>query len=165
MDEQPKDQIVQMVRLRETDRAAHQLRDSGPKMRVFRFLLSRGRSQHLHTFAKPSPEEKSRVGLQQLLEHLDQGRLPSAVLTEHGMHLTRTHRTIDSIMCDQSPAPLDQAVRLAQRRLPTGWRHGRGRAVPFTPHRSASRLVVDERRHASAHSRPPSGSPRPSQAR
>jgi len=51
MDEQPKDQIVQMVCLRETDRAAHQLRDSGPKMRVFRFLLSRGRSQHIHTFA------------------------------------------------------------------------------------------------------------------
>jgi hypothetical protein len=41
MDEPPKDQIVQMVRLRDTDRAVHQLRDPGPKMRVFRFLLSR----------------------------------------------------------------------------------------------------------------------------
>ena len=95
----------------------------------------------INTFAKPSPEAMSRVGLQQPLEPLVQGRLPSAVLTEQGMHLSRTHSKIDPIMCDQSPTPLDQAVRLAQQRLPTGWRHEHGRAVPFTPHRSAPRLV------------------------
>jgi hypothetical protein len=63
------------------------------------------------------------VGLQQSIEHLDQGRLPGAVLAEQGMNLTRTHPQIDPIICDQSPEPLDQAVRLEQWRLPTGWRH------------------------------------------
>jgi len=72
----------------------------------------------------------SRVGLQQPIEHLDQGRLPSAVLAEQGMNLARTHSKIDPIICDQSPEPLDQALRLEQRRLHTGWRHWRGHAAP-----------------------------------
>jgi hypothetical protein len=55
---------------------------------------------------------------------------PAAVLTEQRMHLTRTHSQIDPIIRDQSPEPLDQAVRLEQRRLHTGWRHWRGRAAP-----------------------------------
>src|SRR5262249_21922862 len=98
-----------------------------------------------HNDGTPLPEDMSRVGLQQPIEHLDQGRLSGAVLTEQGMHLTHTHSKIDPIICDQGPEPLDQAVRLEQQRLPTGWRHWPGRTVPFTPHRSASRLLVDER--------------------
>jgi hypothetical protein len=34
MDEQPHDPIVPMIRLRETDRAAHRPRDPGPQMKV-----------------------------------------------------------------------------------------------------------------------------------
>src|SRR5262249_54007659 len=83
-----------------------------------------------HHDGTPLPEDMPRVGLQQPIEHLDQGRLPGAVLTEQGMNLTRTHRKIDLIICDQGPEPLDQAVRLEQRHLPTGRRHWRGRAAP-----------------------------------
>jgi hypothetical protein len=53
-----------------------------------------------------------RVGLQQPIEHLDQGRLPGTVLAEQGMYLTRTHSKIDPIIRDQSPEPLDQTLRL-----------------------------------------------------
>jgi len=75
-----------------------------------------------HNDGAPLPEDMPRVGLQQPIEHLDQGRLPGAVLTEQGLNLTRTHSKIDPIIRDQSPEPLDQALCLEQRRLHTGWR-------------------------------------------
>jgi hypothetical protein len=44
-----------------------------------------------HNDGTPLPEDMPRIGLQQPIEHLDQGRLPGTVLAEQGMHLTRTH--------------------------------------------------------------------------
>jgi hypothetical protein len=66
------------------------------------------------------PEDMPRVGLQQPIEHLHQGRLPGAVLTQQGVNLTCAHSEINPIIRHQSPEPLDQAARLEQRLLPIG---------------------------------------------
>ncbi len=61
------------------------------------------------------PEDLAGVGLQQAVEHLDQGRLARAVLAEQRVDLAGVDAEVDAVVGDQRAKALDEVAGLHQR--------------------------------------------------
>ncbi|GAB3143901.1 hypothetical protein GCM10027290_21120 [Micromonospora sonneratiae] len=56
------------------------------------------------------------VGLEQAVQHVHQGRLARAVLTEQGVNLSRLNRQVDVVVGDQVTEPFGDAAQFESQR-------------------------------------------------
>jgi hypothetical protein len=66
-----------------------------------------------------APRDRAGVGLERPGEHLDQGRLPGAVLAEQAVHLTGADVEVDTVQRAHARERLRDPVHLQQRGRPT----------------------------------------------